>query len=116
MNDIGISSSEGELSSDRPSRIAIGIIAASEPTFLLIIANSPVSPTITGTWLRGRRKCLISGAIRGSITPERPIAAETMSAPAITTTTSLEKPVNAFFGFTTPVSTANSSAPSEIAS
>ena len=116
MNDIGISRSEGELSSERPSRIATGISAASAPTFLLIIANRPVNPAMTGTCVCGVRNLLTSGATIGSITPDRAIAAETTSAPAMTMTTSLVKPLNARFSSTTPVSTATINAPSEMAS
>ena len=116
MNDIGISSSDGELCSERPSRTATGISAASAPTFLLIMANRPVSPAMTGTCVCGVRKRLISGLTRGSITPERVIAADRTRAPAMTITTSLVKPVKARFSSTTPVSTPTSRAPSETAS
>jgi len=63
----------------------------------LIIANSPVIPAITGTWLCGVRNRLTRGATIGSITLERAIPADSTSAPAMTMTTSLVKPVKARF-------------------
>lgn len=54
MNDIGISSADGELCSDRPIRTATGINVASAPTLLVSMERRAVAAARTETWLHGR--------------------------------------------------------------
>ncbi len=116
MKLIGISSAETELRSDRPSLSAVGIRIAIAPTFLVIIDRIAVAPAITGTCTLNDFSRDTSGRIDASNTPDRAIAALTTRAEAITTTTSLVKPVKACLAGTTPTIIPISSATTEIRS
>ena len=96
----------------RASCKATGMKIASAPMFLLTTDSAAVMPTRTGTCAcsvlrRGRR-----GRITFSTTPERAIAALIRRAEAMMTTTSSEKPSNAFAAGTMPVATPARSASS----
>jgi hypothetical protein len=106
----GINSSEGERSARRAACIATGRKIASAPTFF-ISAESTVTPAVRTPTMRSRER--ISGAATWrarSTIPDLPIAALTTSTEAMSGSSGLPNPENAFCCGTTPAATAASSA------
>ena len=81
MNDIGISIAETELPSLRPSLIAVGIRIVSAPTFFVMHRQHVRSPRSSRAPARAATVSRASsGRIAVSMTPDRAIAADTISA------------------------------------
>jgi hypothetical protein len=91
---------------------AIGMKIARAPMFLTIADRKVTAPVSTTTCAQGVVMRALSGRIRDSTTPERPIPALTTRAEPTMMTMSSEKPWKASFGLTMPTATEASRASS----
>src|SRR5437763_15140809 len=91
----GIRNSEGERSLRRATWNATGIKIASAPTFFTKAERPATQAASTPTCKEGDRNRGVSQRTRTSTAPDRPIAALTTRAPAISGTTGFENPEKA---------------------
>ena len=102
-NAIGIRRREAGVPDLRATCMAIGIMMASAPMFLVAIDRSITAPAKAGIWSVGVLRRLSTGDSTVSTTPERAMAALRTRAEAMIQMRSLLKPENISSTGTTPI-------------